>query len=498
MSIRTVPPAPGRAASPGGTMPRAGVPAPGGIGAPGGIVPPGGPAAGAHAGAARRILLDLPPALLALVAEGAWIGVVYLLVQTARGEAIVLGPLSLAVFAGLGLVVARRFDDRIAGAWVWAVLAMVAAAAVTGWLLADPVRAALLRGDLSGAVTLHQAGLLAGLAFLRGTAHAVPAASERSLGRLVAWATPGLAIPLLLARAIEEPARSAFESQALVECLVFVLAATLALALVRVANLGRAAGFGWQRNRAWLAVAVGTALLAIVALPAAFLVGPVVRLVVALTVPPLLLIALVASLGTITLRAMAIVGTVGLVVFVISRLALDLAPNLQPPASPQPGAGPSTQDPTTTVLTWLPIVAAAAVLIVFLVRRWLQRRAPRARSGVFEERWTEPGASEASLFEGLRRRWRGSRRHRAAPADATEAYLAALDDLARIPNLARSPTETPAAHAQRLRSHGVGGLEVDLLAADYALARFGGATLTPAEHRRARERWRRLRERIGR
>jgi len=39
---------------------------------------------------------------------------------------------------------------------------------------------------------------------------------------------------------------------------------------------------------------------------------------------------------------------------------------------------------------------------------------------------------------------------------------------------------------------------VDLLAADYALARFGGTTLTRAEHRRALERWRRLRERIRR
>ena len=497
-------PAPGPAAAPGGSAPRDGAPTTGGgaprdgAPAPGGIAAPGGTAAGAQAGATRRILLDLPPTFLALVAEGAWIGVFYLLVQTARGEAIVLGPLSLAFFAGLGLVVARRFADRIAGAWAWAVVGMLAAAAITGWLLADPVRAALLRGDLYGAVTLHQAGLLAGLAFLRGTAHAVPAASERSLGRLVAWATPGLAIPLLLARAIDEPARSAFESQALVQCLLFILAATLALALTRVANLGRAAGFGWQRNRAWLAVAVGTALLAIVALPAAVLLGPVVRLMVALTLPPLLLVALVASLGTITLRAVAIVGAVGLVVFVISRLALDLAPNLQPAPVPPSGTDPNGQDPTTMVLTWLPIVAAVTVLIVFLVRRWLRRRSAGGPSGVFEQRWTEPGEAEAGLLDALRRRWRTSRRHRGAPADAIEAYLAALSDLERLPDLARAAAETPATHARRLRSHGVGALEVDLLAADYALARFGGTTLTRAEHRRALERWRRLRERIRR
>ena len=447
---------------------------------------------------ARRILLDLPPALLALVAEGAWIGVVYLLMQTARDEAVVLDPLSLAVFAGFGLAVARRFADRLAGGWAWAVVGLMAVAGIAGWLLAEPARVALLRGDIYRALTQHQGGFLAGLAFLRGTAHAVPAASERSLGRLVAWATPGLAIPLLLARAIDEPARSAFESQALVECLVFVLAATLALALARVANLGRTAGFGWQRNRAWLAVAVGAALLAIVALPAAFLVGPVVRLVVALTLPPLLLIVLVASLGTITLRAVAIVAAVGIVVFALSRLALNLIPNTQPVTSSPVGAGPNGQDPTATVLTWLPILAAAAVLIVFLVRRWLRRRAPAGAPGVLEERWTEPGMSETSLLDGLRRRWWQSRRHRPAPADAIEAYLASLDDLAHVPGLARAAAETPAAHAQRLRSHGVGALEVDLLAADYELARFGGAVLSPAEHRRALQRWRRLRERIRR
>ena len=56
---------------------------------------------------------------------------------------------------------------------------------------------------------------------------------------------------------------------------------------------------------------------------------------------------------------------------------------------------------------------------------------------------------------------------------------------------------TPAEHARRLRDDGVGALGLDLLAADYALARFGGVSLGDREDRRAVGRWRHLRSRLG-
>jgi len=73
------------------------------------------------------------------------------------------------------------------------------------------------------------------------------------------------------------------------------------------------------------------------------------------------------------------------------------------------------------------------------------------------------------------------------------AYLAALDELAaHDPTRARTEHETPRGHARRVDA----GPELTALQADYALARYGSRDLSPAEHRRAVSRWRRLRARL--
>jgi hypothetical protein len=77
------------------------------------------------------------------------------------------------------------------------------------------------------------------------------------------------------------------------------------------------------------------------------------------------------------------------------------------------------------------------------------------------------------------------------------AYVALIDDLERRPEVRRDPSETPAEHAGRLRDEGRGALALDLLAADYALARFGGIELGAREDRRAVARWHHLRARLG-
>jgi hypothetical protein len=79
------------------------------------------------------------------------------------------------------------------------------------------------------------------------------------------------------------------------------------------------------------------------------------------------------------------------------------------------------------------------------------------------------------------------------PADAASAYLRALGDLEPIAETRRRPEETPHAHAARLRREHRGGLALDLLAADYELARFGDVELPRREHRRAIARWRAIR-----
>jgi hypothetical protein len=83
-----------------------------------------------------------------------------------------------------------------------------------------------------------------------------------------------------------------------------------------------------------------------------------------------------------------------------------------------------------------------------------------------------------------------------APDDAVTAYVRLLDEIRSQPLVRRAASETPAEHAGRLRRTGLAGLPVQLLAADYALARYGGRDLTPAEDRRAVGRWRQLRRQL--
>jgi hypothetical protein len=183
-------------------------------------------------------------------------------------------------------------------------------------------------------------------------------------------------------------------------------------------------------------------------------------------------------------------------VFVISRLNFNFIPNAQP-GTPSPAvAGPNAQDPVATVVTWLPIIAAAALVIAILARRWLRGRVAAPPIGVVDERVTEAPAGGDSDRWRLRRPWASVRR-RGQPTDAAEAYLAVLELMDGTSATARGSSETPAAHARRLRAAGDGSLALELLAADYELARFGGARLTAAENRRALDRWRRLRAAVS-
>ena len=79
------------------------------------------------------------------------------------------------------------------------------------------------------------------------------------------------------------------------------------------------------------------------------------------------------------------------------------------------------------------------------------------------------------------------------PRDALQAYPRLLDDWSAPHPWARRPSETPAAHARRMRRSGDGELGLDLLVADYELARFGAVRLSAPEDRRAVARWRMLR-----
>jgi hypothetical protein len=79
------------------------------------------------------------------------------------------------------------------------------------------------------------------------------------------------------------------------------------------------------------------------------------------------------------------------------------------------------------------------------------------------------------------------------PGSAEAAYVATLGLLEPLRDLRRLPQETPQAHARRVREAGSGTLELDLLAADYELSRWGARTLPWRETQRAISRWDRSR-----
>jgi hypothetical protein len=145
------------------------------------------------------------------------------------------------------------------------------------------------------------------------------------------------------------------------------------------------------------------------------------------------------------------------------------------------------------ILGLVPLVIA--IVAAFLLARRLLRR---PRLAVVEGDITEIRESEGPIAGvRLHRPHLPVPRRQLDPRNASEAYLASLDILAQQGASARLGWETPAEHARRLRADPAGPL-LGRLAADYALEEFGQRTLAPSEHRRAIERWRRLRSSHGR
>ena len=156
-----------------------------------------------------------------------------------------------AAFVVIGIVTARLLGWRLGGRWPIVALAVVVAAGTVGWLASPSARGALGDG-LGPAIAAHPGGWMAGLAVLRGFAHARLPLVEDTVARLLGLGVPGLAISAILGGVIDEPFRGRFLADALGASIVFVVAATLALALTRMTAVGSDAGFDWRRNPTWL------------------------------------------------------------------------------------------------------------------------------------------------------------------------------------------------------------------------------------------------------
>jgi hypothetical protein len=140
------------------------------------------------------------------------------------------------------------------------------------------------------------------------------------------------------------------------------------------------------------------------------------------------------------------------------------------------------------------MLLGVVIAIVVLATIWMRRTRDLIDDPVLESRTIDRGA----VTDRARPDRGRNRRRRRDPDDAPTAYVALLGDLEPHQGVRREPAETPAEHASRLREEGRAGLALELLAADYALARYGGKGLSSREHRRALDRWRSLRRRLPR
>ena len=438
---------------------------------------------------AERLLGPLLP-VLAIVAEGAWLTVVYIAVETAiDGRPPLLGTLELAAAAGLFAVAVRRRWLRPDEAPLRFYAALLAVGLV-GWLWSAEARAPALRGEVASAVGLHPGGWLLLIAAMRGVGRGVEI-DDRALTRLVLVGVPALAVPWTLGQLGSGELRPTFVEGAFVGSLTFVATGFMAAGLARLSEIGRETGVDWRRNRSWLGTVLGVlALVLAIGLPAAWLLGLPVDAVARGLVGP------VVSLIGYAFLALAFVAAIGSAALyeVLSRIGIVLpAPMTADELDRLPEVREYTidqlQGPLATIaIVWLLV----AVLAIVVIRTWIRRRARGVAHGIREERRIVFPQRAFRLKVPSLAVSRG--RKSISAADGATAYLAALGELeAHRQDAARRPTETPRDHARRVA---IG--EIRLLQADYALARYRGRALTPAEDRRAVARFSRLRARLRR
>jgi hypothetical protein len=431
----------------------------------------------------------LVPLALTILAESAWVAIAAGLVQEFALHEPRLGIVAMAPFVIGGVVAARLFAER--PGWPLLALSLCTAGGVIGWLLAPEARAALMSDGPGAAFGAHPGGWLAGIAVLRGFAHARSPLNESTLANLIGFGIPGLAVAAIAGGMVAEPWRSHFLEEAFVAAIAFGASATLALALVRLSEVGADSSFDWRHNPSWVALLVVlVAVAAALAVPASNLVAPIVAFVVGATLAPIVIIGGIIGFN---LRAARILAAFAVVTIGIGALASILGLGPDPSSLTQDGliAIPNEQpaQPGAELIIGSGIVVLLAVVgILVLARHWM-RHLTATDSRVFEERMIDRSERSAP-----RRRHRV--RRRATPTNAVGAYIELVSDLTDRPSFRREPAETPAEHAHRLRVAGQSGLSLELLAADYALARFGGVVLSPVEDRRAVGRWRQLRRRL--
>lgn len=417
-----------------------------------------------------RWLLGLLPSTATAIAEGAWIAVVYDALQLAiSGRAGPLGAWSFIAIAAFGMFVVRVAPSGLPHDVT--VLGLVVGTAIAGWF-ADPAVRTALAGGRPDALATAGSGWLLGITAWRGTRHRDRLTDDAVVGSLLAWVLPCLAIPWLIGSG--SSLRQAFVDSALPATLLFVTAGLIAVGLTRLEALGELVGVDWRRNRAWVSLLVGVVVLvALIATPAAWLLDSSAE----------------ASARTLLAPAVAAADVVGAIAGPIENTIGGFLPG---GSSAQP-AYPSGGGPRSPVAIWIEAFVLTGLLLVLvgvlLVFHRIMTSEPRSGPPppqVQERQTVLPQPLPGGL--GWIHLPRIGFRREPLPGSASQAYLAVLARLESDERLRRAPSETPAAHARRLRAIGAGTLSLDLLTADFELERYRGTTLTPSETRRAIER----------
>ena len=431
-----------------------------------------------------------------LLAEGGWLAVVYAALQAITGDAPSIGPFELALLVWVGLAWGRRtrWLHPVVDAVGLPLLALAGGAA--GWLLDPGVRGLLVDGHFVQAMSSHLPGWIGAVAVWRGEAHRSPEDDDLLADQLLRWAVPGLAIPWLVGHlATSGTAELAFTSAAFMGTLVFIGSALTAMGLARLEAVRVATGSDWRSNRDWLLLIAGVALaLTVVGIPVAAFLGVPARALLVTLIGPLRLILLVLILLTTPL-------------IVVIAAATELISPLLPKGVTLPKLNLSglNVDPSQvvsdlpTIVFYLVVALLAAIelfiLVVILYLRWKERQRFRiAEPDPFEERAIVlPPPAESPPAPPARHR-----RTRRDAADPAGAYLLALDALERDGRWPRRPSESPAAHSERVRREGLEGPLLPRLAAAYQLVRYAGVRLPDREARRGPTRLASLRARLRR
>jgi hypothetical protein len=443
------------------------------------------------------------------LAEGGWVAVLYLLVDAVARVDPALHPIVFGLAAG-GCCLAAARIDRLTPSRLTIVVGLLAGGAFAGIALAASAGLAFGGRSPIGALSDDPGAVLVGLAALRGFVRAGALRDAGQAARPFFVGLVGLAAAWTFGGALSEPMRTAFREAAVVPTLAFVAGSLAATGLARTVYAASDADFDPRTNRSWLVALLGVAAaLGLAALPVGQGMERVMAAIIAwpMTLPIVITAAFVArilvpSRGGVLRRAGAYTFGPIIVLVVLAVISVLLPHNEVGPTPTEGGAagiqGPDPYSPVFGIGLTLAAVAIIAAVLVFVARAWRRNAdATRMQPGLDRRQHAlGGGVTDVGTGLGLGDRLRRLVR-RGRPGDAVAAYVAVLRALEPDEELRRAPAETPAAHARRLRGMGAGALELDLLAADFELARWGGRRLSPAEDRRAVGRWDRLRDRFA-